>query len=743
VGRQQELAELDKLVAGARLVTVTGMGGVGKSRLVARLATDILDRFPDGVWHVQLAPLVEGQLVANQVASSLGVGSGERHGLDPLDEIAERLRDRTTLVILDDCERVIRDTAAVARTILAASRQTRVLSTSRESMGMAGEVIYRLSPLPVPLERLDPATMWRLDSVRLFLERAEAAQPGFRLTSETADGVARICRGLEGLPLALELAAARLRMVNLEELSSRIDDEAGLLEPGRGSKTRQRTLLGVLDGSHEMLTGLEQKVFRRIGLFMGGFRVDLAVEVCQVGPESQLRDILFDLVDRSLLAVDPDTHRFHMLEFVRLYAERRLREAESIDAVEGLFAHRIASWLREAQASDGGDQQWLAAIEAEQENIRRALNWLIGRGLTETAMETCADMWRYWHLRGQPSEGRSWCERALAPADEVEAPLTHRVLLALGDLAALQGDLDAGIFHLEAALEVAHGLDDDEAVAGTLSTLAGLEHKRGNPDRATELFEKSLEISKRTGDSAQRIHVLASLALLTEDTGATTRADALGDEALRVARSFGDPYALADALLTAGELAVNRRDVDRAGSVLSEALEMAERTGLEEVRGWALTYLGQVSRLSADLDGALDLQRRGWAIFHEIDATAGRVWTLRQMALTEMDLDRFDEAAAHLRTALDLAHESVKADVPLILEAVVRLQVERGALEVAARTAGAVVRWRRDLGLRSPPTSNDPLEGEIDQVRDHLGDLWIVLTEEGATLELSDLAALI
>ena len=422
VGREREIEEATRLLGSAPLLTLTGPGGVGKTRMALELAANLLDGYDDGAWAVELGSIADPDLIANTIASTFGVG--EEPGRPLLSAVAEHLRGRRLLLILDDCEHVLAAAARAADTIMRADPGVRIIATSREPLGISGEVLFPVPSLAVPNpDRVltgDPIGQY--DALRLFAERCAAAQPSFRVTDSNVASIAQLCRRLDGIPLALELAAARSRVLSVEQIAARLDDRFNLLTGGsRIAVPRHQTLRATIDWSYDLLTQPERAVLRRLSTFAGGSSIEAAEAVCAGDPvESfEVLDLLARLVDRSLVVPEPsaDETRFTMLETVREYARERLVESGEADDVRRRHRDWYLALVEEAEpAFFRGPEPgyWLERLDREHDNLRAALAWSEeGADDAEAGLRLAAGLWRFWEIRGFLQEGRGWLERML------------------------------------------------------------------------------------------------------------------------------------------------------------------------------------------------------------------------------------------------------------------------------------------------------------------------------------------
>ena len=571
IGREREIAEIGELLTGTRLLTLTGPGGTGKTRLALRVAADLLERVEDGVYMVDLSSITDPALVLSNIASSLGVR--EEPGPDLFDTLAEYFRDRDLLLVLDNFEHVIEAAPAIGR-LLDAGPRLRVLATSRAPLRLSGEQEYLVGPLALPdaSRRADLDILAGSESVKLFVERAASVRRDFRLTAENAAVVAEIVRRVDGLPLAIELAAGRVKMLSPHALLDRLEHRLPLLSGGlRGVPERQRTLRAAIEWSYDLLDLDDRRLFARLAVFRGGWTLELAETVCGPGLGSEVLDGLSSLVEKSLVRRE-ETHdgnvRFRMLETIYEYAAQRLHESGDLEEIATRHAHHMRDLAEEAEPQLASEDQaiWLDRLEREHDNVRAALDWSEAATDVDTALRTAAAIWRFWQLSAHLTEGRARLERilALSGAETRRSALTVRALGALGGILYWQNDYEAMSRAYEQAVEIAREVgnpsllaralfdlsfapfvtaqdfeaqerllgealsvapEDDRLLRAEISTYLGfiIAFKGGDPAVGIESVEKAIAIYRAHGDrllTAQHLFTLAGLRLMGGDSGA-------------------------------------------------------------------------------------------------------------------------------------------------------------------------------------------------------------------------------
>jgi predicted ATPase/class 3 adenylate cyclase len=580
VGREREVAEITKLLADKRVLTLTGPGGTGKTRLALKVAADHLDQFSDGVFFADLTPIADPELVPAVIAQALLVR--EEVGRAILDTLADHLRDRQILLVLDNSEQVIEAGAAIARLVDGAPRLS-ILTTSRTAFRISAEQEYQVPPLaaPDPAHAKDLERVAHSEAVALFSERAAAIRPGFRITNQNASAVAQITARLDGLPLAIELAASRLKVLSPEALLERLDQRLSLLTGGaRDLPERQRTLRRTIEWSHDLLQTEEQRLFARLGTFNGGWSLDAAEDICGAGLDLEVLDGVGVLMDHSMVqAVQPGNGepRFSMLETIREFAVERLMSSGEEEELRRRHAEHFRTLAEEAELHLTREDSvtWLARVERDHDNLRAALEWAERTGSFGTGLRTAAAIWRFWLQRGHLSEGRGRLGRLLSlPGAEARTEARVRALRALGGIAYWQNEYPSTRAAYEEAVDIARELDEPRLLASALLDLSYVPYLEQDPERAEPILREALSTAERAGDRVLTAELWSEIAFLDVVRGNPRRAIELRRNAIEILREEGAAWTLGQQL---GGLAMITRmvgDLDAAKGHLHEAVGM-------------------------------------------------------------------------------------------------------------------------------------------------------------------------
>lgn len=589
IGREHELAETKRLLAMTRLLTLTGAGGSGKTRLAVEMARDLAGAYPDGVWMVGLATLSEPELVPQAVAAVLGVR--EKPGCSISEALMDHLRSKNLLLVLDNCEHLINAVARLTELLLDSCPRLRILATSREALNIPGELSWPVPNLALPDAADDSITVEEIEgceSVRLFVERALHRTPDFSLAAGNVWAVAEICQRLEGIPLAIELAAARVGALTVEQISGRLDDSLSLLTAGnRTAMPRQQTLKATLDWSYDLLLEAEKKLFARLSAFVGGWTLE-AAEAVGAGDgveEGKILDLLSRLVGKSLVIAEPGgsgTRRYRMLEPVRQYGQSRLAEIGESGRVRRLHAAWFLDFAEQAEPELRGARQGLGLqrLEREHDNLRAALSWALEKREAEFGLRLAGALGEFWHLHGHLSEGRRWLDSVLASEEVLSASARAKALARAGYIAWEQGDYEQSLVFSENSLALAREIEDAEVIAAALSNLGWAALFQNDLQRASTLTEEAISLQRVSGDAVSVARSLLILGLAAHARRDYERAMTLHEESLALGRQEEDGLALALSLALGALIHLERSDHELARELCVEGIELSWRFGM-------------------------------------------------------------------------------------------------------------------------------------------------------------------
>jgi len=697
IGRVKEIAEIKRLLSesegNVRLLTLTGHGGCGKTRLALQSASNLLDDFHDGVWLIELAPLADPALVPQTLATVLGVE--EKPGRPLLSALTVHLRSKRILLILDNCEHIIESCAQLAVSILHSCPEVRILATSREVLDVAGEVSFLVPSLSSPDFRhpIQVDTLTQYESVQLFVDRAAMALPGFALTKDNAPAVAQVCHRLDGIPLAIELAAARVKLLRVEQIAERLDDRFQLLTGGeRTALPRHQTLAALIDWSHELLTESEQTLFRRLSVFAGGWTLEAAGAVCagEGIKSAEIMDMLMRLVNKSLVLAERKQGaetRYRMLETILQYALMKLTASGEADIV----------WLRHAEhylkLAEAGAQKllpisiWLDRMNSEQDNLWAAMKWSqSATGSAELGLRLTVAVCGYLYWQGTRSEQlKKWLERALAHADAEGVMYTY----------------------------------GRASVLGVLADWDGYEHY----ETSQALMLQSLGIFQKLGDLSASADAIHRLGWLAREHGDTATARLRLEECVKLYRELGNKGELTGPLTTLGEVAVMQEDAVLATTLLEEALSISRELGYPLSIGWALNHLGHAAQIQGEYARAAQLHKESLIPFDQIGPRhTGTIWVHQGLGETALAQGDATLATTHLVEALILSRDlGDRAGTSWCLAGLAGVAALNEEPERAAWLWGAAEALRQSIGVREAPASQATRERLKAKVRNQLG----------------------
>ncbi len=671
IGREGEIEQATAILDRSSLLTLTGPGGVGKTRLGLRLARTLLARFEDGVWLVECGTLTDPDLVLPAVVSVIGLT--EPTGRTLLTTIVDHLKGKRLLLVLDDCDRVLAECGELAEALVRACSSVRIVVTSREALGVPGEAVLPIASLRTPQagSTIRAEDMIAIDACRLFIERARAVEPTFTVTDRNARAVVALCRRLDGMPLAIELAAARVRTLPVEQIAARLNDRFRLLTGGsRTALARHQTLRATIDWSYDLLTEPERAVLRRLSVFAGGATLEAAEAVC-AGDGVDALDILDGLgrlVEKSLVFTDPGSAeaRFRLLETVREYASGRLVEAGEAE----MTARRHRDWYlgmvdEASRAFFQGPEpvEWLRGLDREHDDLHAALEWSLGQpGEGSAGLRMASGLWRYWEIRGHLTEGRALLERAVEGVGGDVSTLRANAFTGAGNMAFMQGDYRAASTFHEASLTLHREMGDRQSVAYAANNLANTAVQLGDHARARTLYEETVALCREVGDLRGIAFGSINLADVATRQGDLDAALVLHDEVMASVRERGDRWTEAFALDTFAGATSRTGDRETARSLHVEALAILEELGDRRGVARVLTHLAELALTDGDTARARGLFRQSLAIRQDLGDMPGLASAMENLAGAVAIDDA--EAAARLHGAAESLREAIRAAVP-------------------------------------------------------------------------------
>ena len=691
IGRERELAEAKQKLEGSRLLTLIGPGGTGKTRLSLQLAAEMISNFNDGVWLVELAPLADPSLILQSVASILGVR--EQRGMPLLDIVINFLRAKNLLLILDNCEHVVEASAQLAEQFLRISPNIKIIASSREALGINGETVYRVPSLSLPDQaKVTREALDRFESVQLFVERAQAANPHFDLTENNAASIAQICRRLDGIPLALELAAARVKVFSAEQIATRLDDRFRLLTGGsRTALPRQQTLRALIDWSHDMLSEEERALLRRLSVFADGWTFEAAEAMC---PDIDSLELLTQLINKSLVTVEDqaDEPRYRLLETVRQYARDKLLEAGEAELMRDRHLEHFHDLAVKAEPKLYGSEalKWVNRLEAEHDNLRTAMEWGLENHLVST-LEMCVALSPFWLRRGLETESMILVEEALSrihtlpglngDAKKQQRTLIAKVWMAMGILAFSRGDNTQAIAANEIAANLARQLGDKSLLARALGFEASGRMVTGDVQGLDASIQDGVAAARESGDDFANGMMLGMFASRMMMSGYDLEAAKVySDEALALLRKSDNRWGLTMILMSLGMAARYQGRMEEARSNLSVCLPIFHEIGDQHRANMIVSELAHIDRIEERYDLAAQAYR---ATITEWERLGHRAAVANQLECFAFIAKRYEEAERAAK--LFGAAEALREFINIAMTKVERIEYD---LEVADLRAG-------------------------------------------------------
>ena len=731
IGREREVAGVCDLLArpNVRLLVLTGAGGVGKTRLSLQIATDLVDAFPDGVHVVPLAPISTADLVLPTIAQVLGLG--ESADLPAIERLNDYLQDRHLLLLLDNFEQVITAAPLLAE-LLQSCPHLKMLVTSREALRIHGAYEFPVPPLALPdLKHLpDIETLSHYASLALFTQLALAIKPDFVLTQASARAIAEICIRLDGLPLAIELAAARIKLLPPEALLARLGRRLQVLSSGdRDLPVRQQTLRNTIKWSYDLLDAGEQRLFRCLAVFVGGCTLD-AVETFYALPghvTTSVLDGVGRLIDKNLLyqaEQEGNEPRLHMLETIREYGLECLDACGEAEITRRAHAAYYLRLSEEAELQTAGRQQvmWLERLEREHANLRAALRWLRDAGEHEQALRLGGALWWFWWVHGHLSEGRGWLESMLTAGKEVSDAVRAKALYGNGVLAYAYDDRTKAEALFAESLALSQKLGERRGIASCLYKLGYVAWSRGNYTAARSLAEQALEIVRKLNRKDDIADALLLLSEVLINQGEYTEARTLIEESLTLFRASGDEWGMAYTLIYLARATFFAGDAAMARSALDECLVISRELGYKGGIAWALSVLGRVILHQGDGVEARLLIEESLAIRKELEDRTGIADSLFHLAEVTSSQGDYTQAQSLYRESLAIAEElDDKWLIASCLQGLMGVALASGQPAWSARLWGAAERIRESLGVPIPLVERARYEQMVNSLHTQLG----------------------
>jgi predicted ATPase/DNA-binding SARP family transcriptional activator/Tfp pilus assembly protein PilF len=758
IGREHELSELKHCFQTTRLLTLTGTGGCGKTRLALAVVAGLSAArvFEDGVHWVELAALADAVPVSKATASALGIA--EQAGRTLNETLCDALRPKHLLLVLDSCEHLVETCAQLVRVLLSAAPRVHVLVTSREALNLAGETTWVVSSLGLPAPAgevehdTDVRAIAQAEAVQLFVERASSTLPTFKLTQRNARAVANICRRLDGIPLAIELAAARVKVLSIEQIAARLDDRFDLLNAGhRDALPRHQSLRAAIDWSYQLLSTHERILLHRLAVFAGGCTLETAEAVCSFDGQLDVLNGLALLIDKSLLEqtrIDGEP-RFRMLETIREYAREKLIQSDEATSLLRAHAEYYRRLAVEAEKHFFGAELgvWLNRLENERDNIRAALEWSKSSSdhspgtaaeSLEIGLHLAAALWRFWEVRGYITEGREWLDALLVRSSALRSYEKAYALHTAGNLAYVQGDLSRAKDLYQECLSLSNELGHEQFIAHMNNNLGNIANDQGEYDQAAALYSEALahyrEIGWTWGVSMEYLH----LGTVANAQGKYEKARSLYEESLTLYRQAGDKQRIALILNNLGLLADNLAQYDEATRLFQEAFTLYEQVGDRLGISNARQQLGKMAQRQGDYARATALHQESLAQFQETGDKRGIALALCSLGNAAQLNGEYERAVKMYRESLSLFRTvGDKRGILECLEGFAKLNALHRDYEHTARLLGAANALRQAIHSPLPPSERESHELSVNEANLALGEhAFSAAWSEGGALTL-------
>jgi predicted ATPase/DNA-binding XRE family transcriptional regulator len=748
IGREKEIAEVTDLLKTHHLVTLTGPGGTGKTRLSLQVVSDLLAFYPDGVWLVEFASISEPALVAFEVANWVGLKESGKSASSVTEVLVGYFRSRKALLIFDNCEHLIEPIAHLADLLTQACRDVVILATSRETLGVKGEIAYPVPPLNIPDSKSDLSTLMDSESGRLFVERASAASASFSLTQANASTIAQICLRLDGIPLALELAAARVKMMTVDEIAKRLDDRFRLLKGGaRTTIPRQQTLRSMIDWSYNLLSEQEKILFRRLAVFVGGWTLEAAESVCGGegggGLESnQILDLLSQLLNKSLVLVETRRaeSRYHFLETIRQYALEQLSEAEEASSMRAKHLAYFVKLTEDAEPELYRSDQifWMNKLDDELDNLRLALEWAIAAD-AKSGMRLLVSLALYWDARINPQECDAWLSRLLAQYHETDS-LRARALAYHGLTLANQGKFDEARTSANQALDLSRSISDQSTEAYSLYVLGICFWQRGDFEQGVPIMKQSLTLYEAVGDKLGQATTL--MRLVGSSDYETSKAYMV--ESIRLQRELGNLSGLAFSLYYLSIFLTLHGDFSLPLPMAEEALSIFQRLGNPVGEANALSIYGYLAFYKNDYLESSSYFKKAIELNEKSGAFMSSLYNRQELALALVHQGDIEEAKELLHDCV-LQFQKINSldGLAKTIEAVASLFVRQ---EDPIRAA-LLITWAGDLRQKSRsiiwPMQGKHIDQELAKIRRMIDETkFAELSAQGRVMTMEDAIAL-
>jgi len=696
IGREKEISDVKKLLAGTRLLTLLGPGGTGKTRLSLQTAADLIDEFENGVWITELAALLDPFLLPNLIMETLGIK--EEPGKTPENILIDNIKKKEILLILDNCEHLIEACSALAEKLLQNSQKMKIIATSREALRCEGEITHKVLSLshPDPAKKISPIQLSQYEAVRLFIERALALNPNFRVSNENAPALAQICFQLDGIPLAIELAAVRIKVLPVEKICEKLDDRFRLLTGGkRTALPRQQTLKAMIDWSYGLLTDEEKIFWRRLSVFSGGWTLTDAEEICsdELLNKYDMLDLTNSLVEKSIIQYMESSFRYKMLETIKQYGYEILKDSGEGMMFKNRHLNYYLNLCEEAVPDFNGAKarSWFRRFDEEYPNIQSALSRAVDENLNEDGHRLAGAMTKYWDMRGHLTEASSWLEKLLQNNEGVSKLLIANTYRNAGMFATQQGKNLIALKFIEESLLIYRELGDKNGLSISLNTLGLIESDLGNLKRSRSILEENLKIKRELNQELGISSALNSLGLIVLAEGDTENAEKYFRESFDIAKKIENDEYIGIGLNNLGQVYAIRGDYEKSKIYFDEGLKTDRETGNKNGMCISLINIGVLALQNDDYKTAQDYLEEALTLSREIGNNIGYLYSLVSLGQLSFKKEEMTMAKKYFDDCLasQIEFTEIKS-FTLAVTGIAELKLLDGEFETAVRLIGAL-----------------------------------------------------
>ena len=672
IGRENVFEKVKEMIGKTHLLTILGPGGGGKTRLATQIAADLIDEFENGVFITELAPISNPSMIIQNIITSVGIK--EESGQSMYNSLLDYLRDKEMLIILDNCEHLINECAELTENLLINCKKLKLIATSREALNCSGEQIFKIPMMSVPsnLKELSADDLYKFESTHLFLERAYSVNPNFKLSKENSIIIAEICRHLDGIPLAIELAAAGSKFLSVENIRDRLDDRFKLLTGGkRTALPKHKTLKAMIDWSYELLSEKEKLLWERLSVFKGGCDLEAAEEICsdEKIKKSEILDLLAGLAEKSIINYNLSNNRYSILETIKKYGEEKLKDNNGYDDFSKKHLNYYYEYSKKAESKLLGSEilLWLEKLEADHLNFQSAIEWSVKNSETEKGAGLAVALRNFWELRGYHSTGRKLYTMILGNPGELSKPLSGKVYLHSAKFAWFKGDYDQARNYYNESLAISNELGDKLSIASALTGLGNIEYNLNNYKSAREYYEASLNLRRETGDRYSIARSLNNLGNLAFRRYEYEESEKYYKEYFDLSTQMNDKRGISSALHNLGSLEFEKGDFEKGKIYTEQSLEIRKELG-DKVGIAELIYnLGKVFSLQNNYEESKKYFQECISIYRDLGHSENIANALYSLGYLESSAGNYQQAADLFEEssiiALSIKNKSLLTDV--------------------------------------------------------------------------------